>query len=41
MGCWGSKDDKGATERSKQIDENLRSEADYNTKQVKLLLLGD
>lgn len=40
MGCWASKEDKVATERSKQIDVKLRSDGETDSKQVKLLLLG-
>jgi len=40
MGCLPSKDDKFATERSKQIDSRLRTDAESAAKQVKLLLLG-
>jgi len=40
MGCISSKDDKVATERSKQIDGQLRTDAESASKQVKLLLLG-
>jgi len=40
MGCLPSKDDKFATERSKQIDNRLRTDAESAAKQVKLLLLG-
>jgi guanine nucleotide-binding protein G(i) subunit alpha len=40
MGCLSSKDDKVATERSRQIDTKLRNDAENASKQVKLLLLG-
>lgn len=40
MGCWSSKDDKVANERSKQIDVRLRTERENASKHVKLLLLG-
>lgn len=40
MGCWASKEDKVANQRSKQIDLRLRSEGENSSKQVKLLLLG-
>jgi len=40
MGCWASKEDKVATERSKQIDVKLRTDGENDSKQVKLLLLG-
>jgi len=36
-----SKDDKFATERSKQIDVRIQTEAESASKQVKLLLLGE
>jgi len=41
MGCLSSKDDKFATERSKEIDSRLRTDAESASKQVKLLLLGE
>jgi len=41
MGCLSSKDDKVATERSKEIDSRIRSDAESASKQVKLLLLGE
>lgn len=40
MGCIVSKDDKAASERSKQIDERLKNDAQTSHTQVKLLLLG-
>lgn len=41
MGCIVSKDDKAASERSKQIDERLKNDAQTSHTQVKLLLLGE
>jgi len=41
MGCIVSRDDKAATERSKQIDERLKNDAQSSYTQVKLLLLGE
>lgn len=40
MGCFNSKDDKSANERSKQIDQRLRSDQEFSNREVKLLLLG-
>jgi len=41
MGCLSSKDDRVAIERSKQIDNRLRTDAESASQQVKLLLLGE
>ena len=42
MGCIESRDDeREAAERSKAIDQKLRSDAEMVAKQVKLLLLGE
>ena len=41
MGCIVSTDDKAATERSKEIDDRLKSDGVSVAKQVKLLLLGN
>ena len=40
MGCAVSTDDKAASERSRQIDRNLRVDGDKQAREVKLLLLG-
>ena len=40
MGCAVSTDDKAASERSRQIDKNLRVDGDRQSREVKLLLLG-
>lgn len=41
MGCAVSTDDRAASERSKQIDKNLREDGDKQSREVKLLLLGE
>jgi len=40
MGCAASADDKSATERSKQIEKELRADGERAAREVKLLLLG-
>jgi len=40
MGCFNSKDDKGAKDHSNEIDKNLRAVGGMASKDVKLLLLG-
>lgn len=40
MGCVNSVEAKTAAERSRQIDKDLRAEAERQAREVKLLLLG-
>ena len=40
MGCAFSGDDKSASDRSKQIEKQLRADGERAAKEVKLLLLG-
>ena len=40
MGCFSSKEEKAASERSKVIDQKIRNDAQSNSSQTKLLLLG-
>jgi len=40
MGCAASADDKSASDRSKQIEKELRADGERAAREVKLLLLG-
>ena len=40
MGCALSTEDKAASERSRQIDRDLREDGEKQSREVKLLLLG-
>ena len=40
MGCTLSADERAALDRSREIDQMLRRDADRQSREVKLLLLG-
>ena len=40
MGCTASAEDKSASDRSKQIEKELRADGEKAAREVKLLLLG-
>ena len=40
MGCTMSADERAALDRSREIDQMLRRDADKQSREVKLLLLG-
>ena len=40
MGCTLSADERAALDRSREIDQMLRRDADKQSREVKLLLLG-
>ena len=41
MGCTLSADERAALDRSRDIDQMLRRDADRQSREVKLLLLGE
>jgi len=40
MGCASSSENKSASDRSKQIEKELRADGERAAREVKLLLLG-